>query len=467
MKKLITSLLLLIGTTPLLAAKAPTASEQTQVVIIGSGVGSLTSALYLGRSGVKPIVIAGREPGGALAQSHSVQNWPGELDISGAELTEKMRKQAELSGAEFREAVVTKVDLASSPFQVYTEDIIDPSISHQIAAKSVIIAMGSTPKKLGIPGENTYLNKGVYTCALCDGPLFKDKVVGIVGGGDSALTEAHYLSRIAKTVHVFVRGKAFRTVDDARLKEVLSSSNVKVHFNTIVDKIDGNGEQITKVTTKTGNTNSTIALDGFFLAIGSTPNTALFKGQIDLDDQGYIALKNKQETSVKGVFAVGDITNGICKQAVCAAGDGALSTIQVEKYLAATDPLPIIRTANKASSETGYVIEITSEEQFNKEINKHTGPVVVDFYAPWCGPCKQLAPQLSNWAKEFAGKATFLKVNVDALPNLARIYKIQAMPTVILFNPQGSPVERKVGSQEIYDWMQKTRKSGSFNTSTY
>jgi len=301
------------------------------VVILGGGVGGMSSALYLSRAGLKPIIIEGNNPGGLIAQSHKVQNWPSEIEIAGYELAEKIKKQALSSGVEFFEGMVTSVNFNEKP---YTVEVTNFNGDKKILkAKSCIIAMGTTPNLLKIKGESTFWGKGVTNCAVCDGPLYRNKKVAIVGGGDSALLEAEYLSDIAKDVYVFVRKKSFKVVEHKRFQKLQKKKNVKIFYESTLQEIHGDQDTVTHIDVKTKNKTKTLDVDGVFLAIGSKPNTSIFKGQIKLDKKGYILLGKDQETSKEGVYAVGDIVDPVFKQAISAAGDGAKAALQAIDHL--------------------------------------------------------------------------------------------------------------------------------------
>lgn len=428
----------------LFAKEAP---EPQSVVILGGGVGALTSAVYLGRAGIQPIVIEGKNPGGAITQSHALQNWPSELEIAGPELAERMKRQAEANGAEIWESEVLTVNLDQRPFQITLRSMVDGS-EKTIATERLIIAMGAQPNFLAVPGESEYWGKGVSNCAVCDGSLYRDQVVGVVGGGDGAVLEADYLSNLAREVHLFVRKDAFRGVETVRLANLLEKPNVKVHFQTTVEKVTGDGEKVTGVFLKQDGEESPFALDGLFLGIGSTPNTQIFKGSLELDERGYIVLKNGQETSVSGVYAVGDIADPFYKQAVTAAADGAKAALQISQ---STPKITSLAQAKKAlpKQEAPIVIEIQSVEQFQKELEASDVPVFVDFYATWCGPCKRIHPLIEGSAEALSGKVKFLKINVDQMGELSQRYQIRAMPTAIMMDSEGTEIDRKVGSDEI------------------
>ena len=457
----------LMGVTPLCGGSFPVASTQVAssvhpVIVLGGGIGALTSALYLSLGGLEPLVIVGKQPGGLLTQSHTVQNWPGELEIDGTALTDRVRQQAEASGAHFVNAEVVSVDFSKRPFLIKTRLLDARGQEQSLYAQAVIIAMGTEPNFLGVPGESGpagYWGKGVTNCAICDGPLYRDQVVGVVGGGDSAVLEALYLSSLAKEVTVFVRKNKFKGVEEKRLQTLLAKPNVKVFYQTTVQGIQGDGEKLTHVLVKSkGKALVPVPLNGLFLAIGSRPNTALFQKAVELDGRGYISLHRDQQTSIEGVYAIGDIVDPIYKQAISAAGDGAKAALQAQQYLA--DQLPVRKT-RAASAKTGpaipssEVIEIATVEQLHQELKSAEGPIVVDFYASWCTPCQRLAPLLESSAEHLSGKVKFLKVDVERCQALRESYNIQAMPTVLLFDPSGALIERQVGTESISDLLHR------------
>jgi len=445
---------------PLSAADPVVAEAPEAVVILGGGIGSLTSAVYLGRAGLHPLVIEGGNPGGLLTQSHSVQNWPGELEIEGRLLTDRIRAQAEANGVRFASEEVVSVDFSQTPYIVTTRFLDDPKKTRQILAESCIIGMGTTPNYLGIPGEQDYWGRGVTNCAICDGSLYRGMKVGVVGGGDAAILEALYLSNLAKEVHVFVRKDQLRANETTRIEALMERPNVWFHYNTEVVEVMGDAQGVTGVVLKNGTqTLSDFPLDGLFLAIGSRPNSQLFQQALKLDERGYILLKKDQETSVPGVFAIGDIVDPVYKQAISAAGDGAKAALQTQQYLMEkSNRLVALKKGKKKKSaplEKGEVVEIATAEQFASELKGAHSPVIVDFYATWCGPCKRLNPLFESSAHRLAGKVKFLKVNVDKVSDLSRTYEIRAMPTALYFDANGKVVERKVGADQIADLLEQ------------
>ncbi len=443
---------------PMAATEVPS-QEVEPIVILGGGVGSLTSAIYLGRAGLSPIVIEGPNPGGLLTQSHSVGNWPGEMEIDGSKLTDRMREQAEANGARLFNEEVIGIDFSNRPLLINTRSLDGTGEEHQIAAASCIIAMGTKPNFLGIPGEQDYWGKGVTNCAICDGSLYKDKIVGVVGGGDAAILEALYLSNIAKEVHVFVRKDSLRAIEERRIETLRQKPNVKFVFNTKVEEVKGNGKTVTGVVLKSGDKSRKFTLDGLFLAIGSTPNSSLFKNTLKLDERGYILLKKDQQTDLDGVYAIGDVVDPVYKQAISAAGDGAKAALQAQQYL--SDRANNIYVKNtvkqkkKVAPVSNDVIEVSSIEQFRNELESSETPILVDFYATWCGPCKRISPILETSANTLAGKIKFLKVNVDKFLDLSTTYQVQAMPTLVLLDSSGAELDRKVGLEQITDLLKE------------
>ncbi len=436
--------------------RAEIAEQEQPVVILGSGVGALTSAIYLARAGIPPVVITGPNIGGTITQSHNVQNWPSEVSISGIELGERVKRQAEENGAILAQEIVISVDLSKRPFTVVTKPLLGPAdqIKHY-KTESVIIALGATPNLLNIPGEtgnNGYWSRGVYSCAVCDGALYKGKSVAIVGGGDAAVIEAQYLSNIAEKVHIFVRRDEFRGMEKERMKEVLARPNVEVHFKTVVKEIKGDGQKATHLLVHdvSNGEDSSVAVDALFLAIGARPNTGLFQGQLDLDAQGYIQLRKHQQTSVEGVYAIGDVCDSEFKQAISAAGDAAKAALQAQKYLAShPSSTKQMLAQSEKKPEARKAIEISSREHFDQELRESKGPVFVDFYALYCGPCRMFGPLYETWAKEYGDKIKFLKVNPENGRELFEKYQVRSIPTLIIFDERGSIVRKVSGLEKI------------------
>ena len=299
------------------------------VIIIGSGPAGLTAALYTARANLKPLIIEGLEAGGQLMLTTLVENWPGHRDgIMGPELMAEMRAQAERFGAEIVRSHVTRVDLQTRPFKVVTAD-------GEYEARTLVIATGATARLLGLPSERALIGHGVSTCATCDGYFFRGKPIAVVGGGDSAMEEATFLTRFASHVTVIHRREALRA---SKIMQDKAFANPKITFewNTEVESIDDTGKgEVTGINLRNSRTGEakSIPLDGVFIAIGHTPNTTLFAGQLDMDVNGYLITHSGTRTSIPGVFACGDVQDHIYRQAITAAGSGCVAAIDAEKYL--------------------------------------------------------------------------------------------------------------------------------------
>ncbi|MDA0756618.1 MAG: thioredoxin-disulfide reductase [Crenarchaeota archaeon] len=297
------------------------------VIIIGAGPAGYTAGIYCSRARHDTLIISGLLPGGQLMNTTDVENYPGfEEGIMGPDLMLTMRKQAERMNTTIIDDVVVNVDFRVKPFKVLTG-------SEEYEAKAVIVCTGATPKKIGIEGEQTFSGKGVSYCATCDGAFFRNQNIAVVGGGDTCMEEAIFLTKFASKVHIIHRRDAFRA-SKIMQDRALSNKNIEVHWNSVIEDIKGDQkvQQIILKDTKTGE-NKTLGMGGVFVAIGHEPNTELFKSQLEMDENGYIIQKENTETSVKGVFAAGDVHDHRYRQAVTAAGFGCMSAIDVDKYL--------------------------------------------------------------------------------------------------------------------------------------
>jgi thioredoxin reductase (NADPH) len=303
-------------------------SEVHEVVIIGSGPAGLTAAVYAGRANLRPVVIEGIGAGGQLMLTTDVENFPGFPDgILGPELMMKFREQAERFGAEFVSADVHRVNLSSAPFGVWVGE-------RELRSRSVIISTGASARMLGIESEQRLLGHGVSTCATCDGFFFREKPIAVVGGGDSAVEEAIFLTKFATSVTIVHRRNELRA---SKIMQDRAYANPKIDFkwNSTVENVIGNGsvEAIELRDTITGDA-SELAVNGLFVAIGHDPNTALFRGQLDLDENGYVVTEaDSTRTSVEGVFAAGDVQDHVYRQAITAAGSGCMAAMEAERWL--------------------------------------------------------------------------------------------------------------------------------------
>lgn len=304
--------------------------EKVQVLILGSGPAGYTAAIYAGRAGLKPVMYQGMQPGGQLTITNDVENFPGyPQGIEGPQMMEDLRIQAERFGLDNRYGMATSVDF-SAPLA--HKVIIDESI--EITAETVIIATGASAKWLGIESEQRLNGMGVSACAVCDGFFYRGKDVAIVGAGDTACEEAHYLSKLCKKVTMLVRRDEFRASQIMQTR-VKNTPNIEILFNTDTEEVLG-ADGVTGVRVKNNKTGETseIALDGFFVAIGHQPNTGIFKDFLQLDEAGYIIIeKGSTKTNIEGVFACGDAQDKIYRQAVTAAGTGCMAALDAERYL--------------------------------------------------------------------------------------------------------------------------------------
>jgi thioredoxin reductase (NADPH) len=299
-----------------------------ELVIVGSGPAGLTAAVYAGRANLQPIVIEGIGAGGQLMLTTDVENYPGFPDgILGPELMMKFREQAERFGAEFITADADRVDLSQAPYGVWVGE-------REFRAQSIIITTGASARMLGLVAEQRLLGHGVSTCATCDGFFFREKSIAVVGGGDSALEEAIFLTKFATNVTVVHRRDELRA---SKIMQDRALANPKIQFkwNSAVSDVVGNGsvEAILLQDTVTG-VESDLEVQGLFVAIGHDPNTALFRDQLELDENGYIVTApDSTRTSVEGVFAAGDVQDHVFRQAVTAAGSGCMAAIEAERWL--------------------------------------------------------------------------------------------------------------------------------------
>lgn len=302
--------------------------EVYDVIIIGSGPAGLSAAIYAARSELKTVLFTGSSIGGQAALTDEIENYPGFPEgITGAELTQRMQEQAKRFGAEIRMDEVTAVDLEEHPFTVttYTGD-------HK--CRALIIATGVSPRKLGVPGEEEFIGRGVSFCATCDGFFYKGRKVAVIGGGDSAVTEALYLTRFAEKVYIVHRRDRLRATS---ILQTRAKQNERIEFvwNSVVTEVVGKDsvEGLKLRNVKTGE-ESFLKVDGVFIYIGQVPNTRLFKGQLELDEQGYIVTDRAMHTSVPGVFAAGDVQERVLAQVVTAAATGAIAAMEAEKFIA-------------------------------------------------------------------------------------------------------------------------------------
>jgi thioredoxin reductase (NADPH) len=311
-------------------------TETRDTVIIGSGCAGLTAAVYTARAGLNPLVLEGHEPGGQLSMTTLVENFPGWPEgIQGPELIDNMKKQAARFGAAFELAHLGRVELGTYPFRLHS------SIG-EICARTLIVASGASARWLGLPSEQALIGHGVSSCATCDGFFYRGKEIAVVGGGDSAMEEALFLTRFATKVTLLHRRDSFRA-SKIMLERAIAHPNIELRTNTLVEEVLGVEEKDVKglrLRDATTGAVSTLAVSGLFLGIGHEPNAKMFAGQIDLDEEGYIrttgnVLTMRNGVVVPGVFACGDVQDRRYRQAITAAGSGCMAALEAEKFLEA------------------------------------------------------------------------------------------------------------------------------------
>ena len=302
-----------------------------EVVILGSGPAGLTAAVYTARANLSPVLIDGSQPGGQLTLTTEVENFPGfPKGIMGPQLIQDMRAQAERFGTQFRQGHVTQVDLNARPFRLTIDG------EDTVETKTLIISTGASANLLGLPSESRLMGHGVSTCATCDGFFFRGKDIAVIGGGDSAVEEANFLTKFASKVTLVHRRDKLRA---SKIMQDRAMSNEKIAFqwNSQLEEVLGD-DVVTGIRVRNTQTHQTedISLSGVFVAIGHTPNTSLFTGQLDMDEQGYIRTQpNRSTTNIPGVFAAGDVQDSRYRQAITAAGSGCMAALDAERYLEA------------------------------------------------------------------------------------------------------------------------------------
>lgn len=308
-------------------------TKHSKVLILGAGPAGYTAALYAARAELAPVVLAGPEPGGQLTTTTDVENYPGyPTGIGGPEMMEEFRQQAERFGTEVIYDLANQVELSSRPFTVHGD-------SGVYTADALIIATGASAKYLGLPSEQRLRNKGVTACATCDGAFYRNQDVAVIGGGDTAMEEALFLTRMCRSVHIIHRRDQFRA-SKVMQKRALEHDKITVHWNRQVKEVLGDdGVAGLLLEDTTGGPDETLEVTGMFLAIGHVPNSKPFSGKLEMDDQGYIQIgkPGSSYTTVDGVFVCGDVADKIYRQAITAAGTGCMAAIDAERWLAEHD----------------------------------------------------------------------------------------------------------------------------------
>lgn len=297
------------------------------LIIIGSGPAGLTAAIYASRANLDPLIIEGPMPGGQLMGTSYVENWPGEKKILGADLMLKMKDQAEHFGSKFLSESIIKVDFSKEPLTIWT------NTNKKLIAKSIILATGASSKKLNCKGEKQYLGKGITTCAVCDGAFYKDLPIIIVGGGDTAMEEAHFMTKFTNQITIIqILDKL--TASFIMQKRILDNPNINIIYNSIITEVRGDTHvtEVVIINQKTGE-QKVLKTSAVFVAIGLIPNTNIYKNQLDLDNLGYVKLNGLTNTSVEGVFAAGDVADSKYRQAITSSGTGCIAALEAERYI--------------------------------------------------------------------------------------------------------------------------------------
>ncbi len=433
------------------------------VVIIGSGPAGYTAAIYAARANLKPFMFAGYEtggvPGGQLMTTTEVENFPGFPEgITGPELMQRMQNQAVRWGTEVYTEDVTFVDFNQRPFVIRSDE-------REVRAHSIIIATGATAKRLHLPSESEFWNRGISACAICDGamPLFRDVELVVIGGGDTAAEEAIYLTKYGSHVHLLVRRDVMRA-SKAMQDRVLNNPKITVHWHTEAVDVFGDAVGMQGVRVQHSQTGETrdIAARGLFYAIGHTPNTQLFQGAIALDNTGYIVTEpGSVATNLEGVYAAGDVQDHEFRQAITAAGTGCMAAMLAERWLsekglaqefktgvAESTPEPAAQPAERPVRTTSENFDLANTRHvggyaIRKLYHESDRPIVVKYASPTCGPCHTLKPILSKVIDEFEGKVYYVEIDITEDPEIAEGAGVMGTPTVQIFKDKAKVAEFK------------------------
>ena len=446
-------------------------SNQTveNLVIIGSGPAGYTAAIYAGRANLKPLVFEGYQiggvPGGQLMTTTEVENFPGFPEgITGPQLMERMKAQAIRWGAELYTEDATLVDLTQRPFTVKSEE-------REIKTHSIIIATGATAKRLNLPNEEKFWSSGISACAICDGanPAFKGVELAVIGGGDTAVEESIYLTKYASHVHLLVRRDEMRA-SKAMQQRILENPKITVHWHSEAVDVYGEGRlEGVKVKNNQTGEQKELSVGGLFYAIGHTPNTQIFQGQLELDEVGYVVTRDIVKTSVEGVYAVGDVQDHDFRQAVTAAGSGCMGAMLAERWLshqglAREFAQGEVVQQSTEESENGQVAD--TAESFDLNATHHLGGyalrrlyhesdrlILVKYSAPTCAPCHTLKPILEKVVNEFDGKVHYVEIDIEQDPDIAENAGVISTPTIQFFKNKGL-VEQLKGMKRKSEYRQ-------------
>lgn len=423
-------------------------------VIVGGGIGGLTSAIYLSQLGCNTLVLQGNQQGGALAAANSVQNWPGEIKINGLVLIKKLEKHAKHYGALLEAKELNSVDFSKRPFELVLKES-GSGQKQTIYALSCIISTGATPLKLNVPGEAEFWGRGVSNCAICDGPLYKDKTLAVVGSSDKALSQVEILSLFAKKIYLIEKAEKLENFG-LRALNVKNNPKVEIMLSTSIEKIygDSGGINCLEINSKLYGTKN-INVSGVFVMLGSKPNSEIFKDQLKVDQNGFIKLIYGQSTSIPGVFAVGEVCSEKYWQAIAAAGQGCVAALQVFDFLPnkisiseiGEQSKPPLKIKEDLIIKKNKIIEIEHYSEINSDFIHEKKAYVIFFSSNWCWPCKSMNSAIEELVELFVDDIVFYKSNVSKNTEIAFKFGVSATPTLILFSKNNKVFKQFVGSQ--------------------
>ncbi len=429
-------------------------------VIVGEGIGGLTSAIYLSQLGCNTLVLQGDLPGGALSAANTVQNWPGEIKINGLDLVKKLESHARHYGAVLESKTLKSVDFSKRPFEMILSGT-EPIKDRTIYSLSCIISTGATPLKLNVSGEAEFWGRGVSNCAICDGPLYKDKILAVVGSSDKALSQVEILSLFAKKIYLIEKAEKLENFG-LRALNIKNNPKVEILLSTEIEKICGNSGGINGLQIKSKHHGSKkIDVSGVFVMLGSRPNSEIFRGQLKIDEKGFIKLVYGQATSVPGVFAVGEVCCEKYWQAIAVAGQGCVAALQVFDFLPNKIDISQIGEISKPAAKIeindsenkdleakkSRVIEIENIFEINPDLEGKKMPYAIFLSSNWCYPCKSMNKHIEELAEIFWQKIVFYKSNVSKNAEIAFKFGVSATPTLILFSKDNKVFKQFVGSQ--------------------
>ena len=426
-------------------------SEQIEnLVIVGSGPAGYTAAIYAARANLHPLLITGYErggiPGGQLMTTTHVENFPGFPDgVLGPDLMDLMKAQAVRWGTHLIEADADAIDLSERPYRIEVE-------GRSIRTHAVIIATGARANRLGVPSEDKFWSSGISACAICDGatPQFRNEELAVVGGGDSACEEAVYLTKYGSHVHLLVRSDRLRA-SAAMADRVTANPMITVHWNSeIVDVSGDSWLQTLTLRDRLSDEQTNLPVRGLFYAIGHTPNTDLLRGQVELDNKGYLSTPSgRPETSLEGVFAAGDVSDSEWRQGITAAGSGCKAALAAERWLTHHDLATLVHrdSVEPGKAELPTNVEVTTETSYDpnglwqkgsfalrKLYHDSDKPLLVVYTSPTCGPCHVLKPQLQRVINELDGAAQAVVIDIETDQDIAEQAGVNGTPTVQLFH---------------------------------